>query len=82
MHCAQRCQHGINRVAAMHLARLAAHACKYRQAGPVLQDTLRQQYLAGGLSMCIGRSTHEQQLRRYGFGSRMNDNDPVHFHLS
>ena len=60
----------------MNVARLGSHLCGYRPKAAVLLDTLRQQCKAGYTLDGAFRQRH--QLRLYGFGSHMNDNDPVH----
>jgi len=59
------------RVANMSMARLAARACKSR---PVLFSLLRPD---PGAAACGNACDNTQQLRHFGFGSHMNDNDPV-----
>ena len=63
----------------MSLAKLASGARKHQHCRPVLLDTLWQQYLPRQSLLCTSSYTNKQQLRNFGFGSHMNDNDPVPF---
>ena len=60
----------------MNLIKLGSRFCGTQPNSPVLVCNLRQQHQAGNFS--IGSVSKWQQFRLYGFGSHMNDNDPVH----
>ena len=77
----QRGRDNLTCAAKMSWTSLHSAAGKHLCRGPVLLDTLRQQYHLGQTLMCSPSYSHKTQLRLFGFGSHMNDNDPVPFPL-